>query len=328
MLYEDYATTNPHTIAELSRLIEKPVNVITSSYDGSGGLNIQQPGNSNSSSGNTTSNAPESKETVGGSTHVCQILNGNCTLCNKRVIRKFLALCVNTGRFHKTLGEIEVTDICRDSEAFWRIKSRYLEVRGFRARARRLFLLRANKVHFVKVSLPIESLPPPTITHNNDHQQINIEDAFRADIIEAPSIPPITEVHSKRYEYSPLDLPLPPITSNSFLHYLENPECESLKRTKRWLSCLPKRLEEQLLSKQISSEPDIIVSGWGIHIDETLNEEGLAILAFVVLSLSALVGVTYSVKMGDASGGFTIAGYIATTLGVFVTVMYFRWQQE
>ncbi|CAG8978622.1 hypothetical protein HYALB_00013222 [Hymenoscyphus albidus] len=170
-----------------------------------------------------------------------------------------------------------------------------------------LFLLKASKVHFVK---------------------INVEDTFRADIIEAPSIPPLTEVHLKHYEYSPIDLPLPPITSNSFLHYLENPDCESLKRTKRWLSCLPKRLEEQLLWRRITSEPDIIVSGWGIHIEENLNEEGRATLAFVILSVSAMVGVVYSAMMADASGGFTIAGYIATTLGVFITVMYFRWRQE
>lgn len=155
MLYEDYETTDPHIIARLSGLIGKPVNVITShsSLVGDyGSLNTPRPGNPSFSSDSTISSTPESKESIGGSTHICQIVNGNCKLCTKRVTRKFLALCVNTGRFHKTLGEIEVTDICRDSDAFCRIKSRYLEVRSFRARARRLFLLRANKVHFVKVS--------------------------------------------------------------------------------------------------------------------------------------------------------------------------------
>jgi hypothetical protein len=113
--------------------------------------------------------------------------------------------------------------------------------------------------------------------------QINIEDTFRADIIENPSIPPKTEVLQKRYEYSPLDLPLPPITSNSFLHYLENPQCESLKRTSRWLGCLPKRLEEQLLSCRRSRTPDTIVSGWGIHIEEGVNGEALAGVVLVIL---------------------------------------------
>src|SRR5277367_3083524 len=66
-------------------------------------------------------------------------------------LNKYLALCVNTGRFHTTLGEINVTSICRDSEVFCAIKQRYLEIRGFRARARRLFLVRPTLVQFVKV---------------------------------------------------------------------------------------------------------------------------------------------------------------------------------
>jgi hypothetical protein len=64
---------------------------------------------------------------------------------------KYLALCVNTGRFHSTLGEINITSIIRDNEAFRIIKKRYLEIRGFRARARRLFLVSPSSVHFVKV---------------------------------------------------------------------------------------------------------------------------------------------------------------------------------
>ncbi|KAE9365777.1 hypothetical protein N431DRAFT_472372 [Stipitochalara longipes BDJ] len=304
-LYEDYATTDPETISKLSLLINKPMTATTASSNSSGSFDIRLTRTSAVSSNNNLSIPPVYENSRGEGTHLCQVFNRSCRLCLKSLPRKFLALCVNTGRFHKTLGEIDVTDIYRDSEAFRQIKARYLEVRSFRARARRLFLLRASNVHFVK---------------------INIEDTYRADIVETPSVPPLTEVHAKRYEYSPLDLPLPPITSNSFMHYLENPECESLQRTSRWLGCLPKRLEEQLLSRRRSSEPDTIVSGWGIHIDETLNEEALAILVLIILLFSAFLGITYSAKTGDASGGFTIAGYIATVMGVVVAVLYFKWQ--
>jgi hypothetical protein len=157
---------------------------------------------------------------------------------------------------------------------------------------------------------------------------LNVEDTFRADIVEKPSIPPKEEVLAKRYDYSPLDLPLPPITSNSFLHYLENPKCVSLTRTTRWLNCLPKRLEEQLLSRRRGCEPDIIVSGWGIHIEESLNEEVLAFIVLIILICSGLLGFIYSVKMGDVSGGFTVASYIATVLGVGTSMLCFRWRQE
>jgi hypothetical protein len=157
---------------------------------------------------------------------------------------------------------------------------------------------------------------------------VNVEDTYRADIVEKPSIPPREEVLAKRYEYSPLDLPIPPITSNSFLHYLGNPECESLARTSRWLSCLPKRLGDQLVSRRRCCEPDVVVTGWGIHIEEGLNEEALACIALIILVCSGLLGLTYSVKMGDVSGGFTVAAYVATVLGVGISVLCFRWRQQ
>jgi hypothetical protein len=158
--------------------------------------------------------------------------------------------------------------------------------------------------------------------------QLNVEDTFRADIIETPSIPPKEEVLAKRYDYSPLDLPLPPISSNSFLHYLDQPHCASLAETTRWLGFLPKKLREQLIARRRSSEPNTIVTGWGIHIEEGVNEEVLAVIAFVVLVASGVVGVLYSVRTGDVSGGFAIAGYIATVLGVGCSMLYFRWRKE
>ena len=43
---------------------------------------------------------------------------------------------------------------------------------------------------------------------------------------------------------------------------------------------------------------------------------------------SASVGIAYSAKTGDTSSGFTIAGYIATVMGVVLTVLYFRWRDR
>ena len=143
-----------------------------------------------------------------------------------------------------------------------------------------------------------------------------------------PSIPPKEQVMSKVYEYSPLDLPLPPMSSNSFLHYLENPYCESLLKTTRWSACLPKRLEEQLESRRRSSEPNIVITGWGIHIDEGLNEEALACITFVTLVISGIVSIVYSVKTGDTSSGFALGAYLASVIGVFVAMMYYRWQND
>jgi hypothetical protein len=153
MLYEDYATADPEIISKLSLLINRPMSVTTVSSNSSGGLDLRTTRAPEVPPNNST---PAYESSLGGeSAHSCQVLNGSCTICSKRLPKKFLALCVNTGRYHKTLGEIDVTNICRDNETFRQIKARYLEVRSFRARARRLFLLRPDKVHFVKVSLSV-----------------------------------------------------------------------------------------------------------------------------------------------------------------------------
>lgn len=83
--------------------------------------------------------------------YVVVILIHSASNAPKILSKKFLALCINTGRY-KTLGEIDVTNIHRNSETFRMIRERYLEIRGFRARARRLFLFQPSSVHFVKVS--------------------------------------------------------------------------------------------------------------------------------------------------------------------------------
>lgn len=77
------------------------------------------------------------------------------------LVNRYLALCINTGRCHMTLGEINVTSLLRDNEVFRMIKQRYFEIRGFRAQARRLFLVRPSSIHFVKVriNIPNEFLP-------------------------------------------------------------------------------------------------------------------------------------------------------------------------
>lgn len=63
--------------------------------------------------------------------------------------RKFLEVCINTGQYTISLGEIDVTEVENDGELFAKIKQRYHEMRGFRIRR---MLLRPVNVHFVRVS--------------------------------------------------------------------------------------------------------------------------------------------------------------------------------
>jgi len=108
---------------------------------------------------------------------------------------------------------------------------------------------------------------------------------------------------------------------------MEYPECESLKRTRKWLRCLPKRLGDQLGQQRLARDPDDEVAGWGIHIDEGLNEEVAALICMLVLLISGIVGVSYATAMKDPSAGFAIAGWIVAAASTGVTVLYFRWKR-
>jgi hypothetical protein len=154
MLYEDYATTDPAVIEKLSALFNRPPSTSPGTAKARGGPNIKSPSpqavsfeGRSASSLTPPHNSSDEEETL------CQGCSGlPCSSCAKRLTKKFLALCINTGRFHTTLGEIDVSNVSRDDETFRMIKERYLEVRSFRARARRLFLFQPNNIHFVKVS--------------------------------------------------------------------------------------------------------------------------------------------------------------------------------
>jgi hypothetical protein len=63
---------------------------------------------------------------------------------------KYLALCINTGEFKKSLAEIEVSKIASDGQLFELMKAKYREVRGFRARFS--FLIKPVTIRFVHVS--------------------------------------------------------------------------------------------------------------------------------------------------------------------------------
>ena len=65
--------------------------------------------------------------------------------------QKFLELCINTGKYTITLGEIAVGDVGTDGELFSEIRKRYYELRPMCFR--RLFYHPAD-IHYVCVSNP------------------------------------------------------------------------------------------------------------------------------------------------------------------------------
>lgn len=89
---------------------------------------------------------PSSTQNLGARNQLHAAANNVSGVIN---MKKYLELCVNTGEFHKSLGEIEVTGVCSDGLLFQKIKKKYLDLRSYRAR---FFLLQPTAVQFVQVS--------------------------------------------------------------------------------------------------------------------------------------------------------------------------------
>ena len=64
---------------------------------------------------------------------------------------KYLELCINTGQYSTSLGEIDLSHVKSDGELFIKIRERYREMRPFRLR--RIFSKPVD-VHFVRVGFP------------------------------------------------------------------------------------------------------------------------------------------------------------------------------
>ena len=116
---------------------------------------------SSSSTAQTTTNGAGAQKTFssGLSSDPASQSSGQATAPKDRLLgspaggqqpgRKYIELCVNTGEFQKSLGEIEVTNAKCDSDIFHLVRDKYKEVRGFRSR---FFLLKPIDVHFVQVN--------------------------------------------------------------------------------------------------------------------------------------------------------------------------------
>jgi hypothetical protein len=69
------------------------------------------------------------------------------------------------------------------------------------------------------------------------------------------------------------------------------------------------------------------VLGWGILIIEGLNKALVTLLTFLLLLLSGIISVGYSIWRNDVSGGFAIGAYIVTLWAALITALYFQWQK-
>ncbi|KAI0859818.1 hypothetical protein F4860DRAFT_242380 [Xylaria cubensis] len=82
-----------------------------------------------------------------------------------------------------------------------------------------------------------------------------------------------------------------------------------------WWNLFPKKLNEKYTQEQ---EDNI---GWCVHIIEGINWAILVWLCLVIILLSGLVAVVYAKITGDHGTAWTIAGWLAASLGLFITCL-------
>jgi len=137
-------------------------------------------------------------------------------------------------------------------------------------------------------------------------------------------------VEKKIYEYAPCPLTTyPAISANAFLHYMSCTHSEaSLSRGKKWFNRLPKRLERGLEELRRSSNIEMDVTGWGIHIIEGPNVAAIAFLTSVVMVLCGIGSTVYGVVRKDVSGGFAIGAFVVAMWGSTMATLFFQWKQQ
>ena len=111
-----------------------------------------------------------------------------------------------------------------------------------------------------------------------------------------------------------------PLLRDQFIHELLSPGPHF---DGYWTRTFPKKLKEEL--KYISGQQCF---GWGVHIIEGSNWFAITSLMFILVLLSGILSVLYSVLRKDVAAGFAIGAYCVTTVTLAVTVGYLRWQQR
>ncbi|KAE9363247.1 hypothetical protein N431DRAFT_304534, partial [Stipitochalara longipes BDJ] len=213
-----------------------------------------------------------------------------------------LEICINVGKYTKTLCEIELKDIRSDEALFARIRKDYFRIRTHRST---FWLLKPSGVHFVKA----------------------IKDSKRAYILQQPSMPPPEEVDSKRYIYEPCPLPDDsPIPTNPFLHALtcgSQQSDSSSDAEPAWLPRLPKKSSPSIF---LFDTP--INEGWSIHITEGPDWAVIVWLNVSMIVVSGIAALLWSLFRKDFSGAFGFAAWILMAANAVLLVYIAKWNRS
>lgn len=102
-----------------------------------------------------------------------------------------------------------------------------------------------------------------------------------------------------------------------FIHYLEHGEGDLNPCHNEWLGPLPKRLHDRVID---STSPCF---GYGIHIIEGPNREGIFWITICITTVVLLASVVWAILMKDVQGGFGLgAMMIASYMALLSSFLY------
>jgi hypothetical protein len=86
----------------------------------------------------------------------------------------------------------------------------------------------------------------------------------------------------------------------------------------------PRKLQTSLVTAAGAST----AFGWGVHIDEGPDFAALFMANFIVLLLSGVVALLWTLFKDDFQGAFGFACWIIAVLNSLFVAYMFKWQQE
>ncbi|KAI1127226.1 hypothetical protein F5Y10DRAFT_266299 [Nemania abortiva] len=219
--------------------------------------------------------------------------------------KKYLLLCVNTGRFEIKLEHIDLTNIALDVAMFSLIREKYEEMRG--PRMKRIFTV-PKTVEFIKFELVRRSSTGECVGN-----------------YEKNSIPGKIEVAKKEYTFSPCPprIGTMPIHPHVFIHSFLNPGDHLGELA---LLQLPKKVGRKLKCVKQPSDPFDVPYGWGVYIVEGLNTFLVSQLLLGVVAIMTLIVLLWSSLKRDIQGGTGIGQYGLAAMGTIFAICALSWE--
>ncbi|MCJ1387086.1 hypothetical protein MMC17_010215 [Xylographa soralifera] len=283
-LYDDYEELRPGGLAEIEELLKRQ-----------GGIQIAsgcERNNANSGSSYWTTLHLKGRNLVNrlwtrrsvSSLPTCQPVEGAGSHPSQKSYEPaeqlFLLMCVNHSAWACKLIQENASGIASDQQ-FFRI------IRAAHQAGRRNFLswFRLQKLKSIR------------------SVQFEVFKNYLVAITKVPDYPPPAHIREYKPCYHSTN---PPVGENLLTHYYHHPH--DADDALVWFHRIPKKLRQRVV---IDSEQRAAL-GWGMYFVEGFDWTKYWILSILVLLVSSLVGICYSVLADDVQSGFAVASFLMT----------------